>query len=251
MVVRRIGDSRIRYLPQPENRGVAAARNRGMWEARGEFIAFLDDDDEWLPGKLSLQVDLMHRSGTEVGFIYTGVETVLPGGRRQQDPARASGDIYREMLLRNIIHGGSQSVLLRRSLIADIGYFDEQLPAIEDYDYWLRISRRYKAGCVSEPLVRYYDDRPDADARRSVNQAANVSARAMFYEKHAWQMREAGVAHLFLMETARRALMPPNMDRRQARRFALQAISAAPAVFSGYRLLAKLLMPARWISPRR
>ena len=69
-----IGDGRVHYLPQPRNMGVAAARNRGMREARGEYIAFLDDDDEWLPGKLSAQVRCFDAAPPQTGIIHSWVE---------------------------------------------------------------------------------------------------------------------------------------------------------------------------------
>ena len=74
-VVLSLGDSRIRYCRQPENRGPAAARNRGMREAKGEFIAFLDSDDEWFPDKLELQVARFRELPETVGLIYTGAQT--------------------------------------------------------------------------------------------------------------------------------------------------------------------------------
>ncbi|GAA3973997.1 glycosyltransferase family A protein [Allohahella marinimesophila] len=232
-VVAAIQDPRLRYIRQPENRGVAAARNRGLREARAPFVAFLDDDDEWFPQKLALQVSLLEAAAPEVGLVYTGTETITDNGSRTIDTPSAHGDLYQELLIRNILHGAPASALMRRNVITNVGFFDETLPAIEDYDYWLRVSRYYRIECVSTPLVRYNDFREQSDGqqnqeRRSLNIQANLEARAQFYRKHGKQMRLAGVAHLFLIETARRGLVDEWQDRQAARRLSLQALFLAP-----------------------
>jgi glycosyltransferase involved in cell wall biosynthesis len=248
-VVATFADPRIRYLRQPENRGVAAARNRGLREARGHFIAFLDDDDEWLPGKLARQVALLRAAPADVGLVYTGVETVHPDGTRTVESATARGDLHRRLLVSNVIHGGGSNVMLRRQVIAAAGFFDERLPAIEDFDYWLRISREFRIEAIPDPLIRYRDDRrPEIDKaadalRRSRNAAANVAAREQFYRKHRAEMRRTGTAHLFLLETARRHLAGPLHDIGGARRLALRAACHAPLSLPTLRRLATLWAP--------
>ena len=230
-VVAEFNDPRLRYLRQPENAGVAAARNRGLREARAPLVAFLDDDDEWFPHKLALQTELFRRVPPDVGMVYTGVETVSADGSRSLMIPSARGDLYRELLVRNLLHGAPSSALIRRNVITQVGFFDEALPAIEDYDYWLRMCRRYKVDYVSEPLVRYYDPRDDskmAEARRSTNIKANLEARAQLYRKHGEQMRKEGIAHLFLVTSAKRHRTPPWNDFRGARALALQAFRLAP-----------------------
>ncbi|WP_218352376.1 glycosyltransferase family 2 protein [Alteromonas lipotrueiana] len=232
-VVAAFEDARLRYIRQPENRGVAAARNRGLREARAPFVAFLDDDDEWFAQKLELQVNLLKDASQEVGLVYTGTETVFDEGSPVKDRPSARGDLYLELLIRNILHGAPASALMRRNVITNVGFFDETLPAIEDYDYWLRVCRYYKIECISTPLVRYNDFRAQSDTkqnqeRRSLNIKANLDARAQFYKKHGKQMRLAGVAHLFLIDTARRALVDEWSDRQTARRLSLQALLLAP-----------------------
>ncbi|RUR35574.1 glycosyltransferase family 2 protein [Vreelandella populi] len=229
-VIKEYNDSRIKYIRQKENQGVAAARNRGLREAKGSFVAFLDDDDEWFPEKLSRQVELFLQSPPEVGLIYTGVETVMDEGHSEIQLPTERGNAYRILLVKNCIHGGS-STMMRRNIITNVGFFDENLLAIEDYDYWLRISRYYHFDFVEEPLVRYHDIRAistNTDVRRSRNIQANLEARDQFYMKHQAQMKKEGVAHLFLVQSANRHMASHWNDMKSARRLALQAFFYAP-----------------------
>lgn len=230
-VTESFGDLRIRYLPQPSNMGVAAARNRGMREARGDFIAFLDDDDEWLPGKLSLQVSEFDRAGSSTGLVYSGMEVVDSAGNRRIVAARRKGNILKDMLVRNQLHGGGSNVLIRSTVPHTVGYFDESLEAIEDYDYWVRICAAYEVGCVEAPLIRYYDDRTGsaaADARRSTKWLANVRAREDLFRKHHFLMRKYRVAHLYLIDSLRRVAEHPAGTRREAVILGLRIIRERP-----------------------
>lgn len=232
-------DRRIRYLRQPQNAGVAAARNRGLRESRGELIAFLDSDDEWFRQKLARQVARFRDLPSHVGLLYGGVENEDGrGGRRIQTP-RYRGNVYLELLVHNVIHGTS-GVMIRRHVVASAGFFDEGIPAIEDYDYWVRIARFFEIDYIDEPLIRYHEP-PDLE-RKSLNVRDNRDAREWLYRKHAWRMRQAGVAHLFLVTSARKALSAHQPDIRTARRLALRAVLAAPASRTALRMLARTLM---------
>lgn len=135
------------------NAGQVRARNRGIAESRGEFIAFLDSDDTWDEEKLSLQMPLFRGN---VGLVYCGIHevdtnggivaTVLP------EPG-LRGDIYRHLLVRNRMTGGS--VVVTRKALEEVGLFDESFRAAENWDLWIRISRRFAVDFVDKPLVSY------------------------------------------------------------------------------------------------
>jgi len=241
-VVRGFSDARIRFLRQSENAGVGAARNRGMREAAGQYVALLDSDDAWLPQKLERQVDRLASAPDRVALVYTGIVRVQEDGTEVATRPIDRGNVWARMLRRNVIDGTS-TVLFRRSVIDRIGFFDEGMPAIEDYDYWVRLTREYEVDVVPEPLVRYYDK---ADRPRVSRALRNVSeARDQFYSKYGNDMRRLGVAHHFLARSAYRSLLAGARDSWLARRLALQAIRAAPTSGKGYRVLLKSLLPAR------
>ncbi|MFM2041843.1 MAG: UDP-Glc:alpha-D-GlcNAc-diphosphoundecaprenol beta,3-glucosyltransferase WfaP [Pseudomonadota bacterium] len=277
-VVAGCGDRRVRHLRQPVNGGVAAARNRGLLEARGRFIALLDSDDEWLPGKLARQLAVftaaegspcppgmgppgMPPSGMPPpgmpppgmpppGMVVTGVETV--GGPRDGHdgpwiwlPER-EGWLSADLLVRNILHGAPSSALIRREVVETVGLFDPALPAIEDYDYWLRLARFFPVAAVPAVLTRYHDPDPEGTAtsamaageRRSRRFAANMAAREILFRRYAPDMERAGVDHLFLLDSAERHHKSPHGDRGAVLRLWLRAVKRRPTAAAPYgRLL--------------
>lgn len=163
-----IGDLRVRYFKNAENRGEGASRNAGIAHSTGEYIAFLDDDDMWLPEKLALQVDVLDRCPARVGAVYTGYFRVdmESGATIAAVGAEKRGDIFADLRAQNWV-GSPSAVLLRRECFDKAGLFDEKLRFGPDYDMWIRISRHYEFEVVNRPLVRYavHPDRLSADAR--------------------------------------------------------------------------------------
>ncbi len=142
---------RLRMIRQA-NRGVSAARNAGIQVASGPLIALLDSDDEWLPGKLAAQVDYFaaHPEAlicqTEEIWIRNG-KRVNPGQRHRKQ----SGMIFERSLELCLV--SPSAVMMRRSLLDEVGLFDEGLPACEDYDLWLRIAWKYPIHLIDQPLI--------------------------------------------------------------------------------------------------
>jgi glycosyltransferase involved in cell wall biosynthesis len=144
---------KIKYIKQSANTGPSAARNAGMHMAQGTYIAFLDDDDEWLPDKLSLQVPVMQQN-PDVGVVYCGCFLVDEGGAviGQIKPEKR-GYIFNDLLHKNYLI--TSAALIRKELLEKTGGFDETLSACEDWDLWIRISQRCLIEYIDKPLLRY------------------------------------------------------------------------------------------------
>jgi teichuronic acid biosynthesis glycosyltransferase TuaG len=146
---------KIRYFYQ-DNRGPAAARNRGIREARGNYIAFLDSDDLWLPDKIEKQIVLFDRS--DYAMVYCDMSHVVNGKTAYKSYLKGRGykyfgrgDIYDNLLRENFIF--TPTVIMRRCILDKIKGFDEKFRICEDYKMWLSIAREYPIGYIDEPLV--------------------------------------------------------------------------------------------------
>jgi glycosyltransferase involved in cell wall biosynthesis len=144
--------SSIKYMRQPANRGASAARNKGIDNSSGTWIAFLDSDDYWLKEKLHFQMEFLHRIPDAVACQTQ--EIWIRRGRRvnpKKIHKKPSGEIFQHSLRLCLV--SPSSVVLKRSLFDEIGLFDETLEVAEDYDLWLRISCRYPIHLIERDLV--------------------------------------------------------------------------------------------------
>jgi glycosyltransferase involved in cell wall biosynthesis len=156
-VVNSFGDPRLRYVRNEKNMGEGRSRNVGISNSTAEYIAFLDDDDEWLPEKLQLQVDLLESQPVKVGGVYTSFTAVeVPSGEiLYHRIVEKRGDVYQQMVQENVV-GTSSTVLLRRECFERVGPFDESIPYGLDYDMWIRISKEFHFECIEQSLVKYH-----------------------------------------------------------------------------------------------
>jgi glycosyltransferase involved in cell wall biosynthesis len=154
---------RLSYIYQKQS-GVSAARNRGIVESTQPWIAFLDSDDEWLAGKLSLQLvglERSHRliSHTEEVWIRNGIR-VNPKNKH----SKRGGSIFFDCL--PLCTVSPSSVLIHKDVLSDVGLFDTQLPACEDYDLWLRIALGYEFDFIERACLKKYGGHEDQLSRK-------------------------------------------------------------------------------------
>jgi len=151
------------YVRQ-ENRGVSAARNAGIAVAAGEWLAFLDSDDQWLPRKLEKQLRAL--TGSPQFKICHTDETWIRRGRRvnpMKKHAKQGGLIFARCLPLCVI--SPSSVLIHKSIFKELGTFDESLPVCEDYDMWLRICAHHPVLYLTEQLIVKYGGHDDQLSR--------------------------------------------------------------------------------------
>lgn len=175
-IVRSLTDARVHYICHPENRGLAAARNTGIRAARGEFVAFLDDDDKWQPEKLSRQLRAIEgHEAVLAGALVNGRYLKLHGR------AQISPDDLRK--------GNSGSMppsgLFARTAVMREVWFDEKLRQGEDWDAYVRLALRRPIAYINEPLVLL----SDGDHERLTNRARNLplaqlEQRMEVFKKH-------------------------------------------------------------------
>ncbi|HEY9846823.1 MAG TPA: glycosyltransferase family A protein, partial [Candidatus Caenarcaniphilales bacterium] len=150
----KLRESRLKVFSYT-NAGVSTARNRGISCATGEFIAFLDADDVWMPDKLELQLAVL-KQHPEAGVAYSWTNFIDEKGKllNRQEPVFFEGDVYPQLLVSNFLSCGSVP-LIRKQAIASTGEFDPFLKSVEDWDYWLRLAASWPFVLVTEYQTLY------------------------------------------------------------------------------------------------
>lgn len=153
-IVKAFDDPRIRYIFQP-NHGVSSARNLGIRNSEGTFLAFLDSDDEWMPAKLEKQLEALEDNP---GYMIVHTDEIwIRNGRRlnqKHKHRKYGGWVFLRCLPLCVI--SPSSILLHRKVFSDIGNFNEKLPVCEDYEMWLRMASKYPVLFLDQPLLKKY-----------------------------------------------------------------------------------------------
>ena len=176
---------RIRCIRHNENKGVSAARNTGIEAARGKYIGFLDDDDEWLPEKLLKQIQAFKEARPETGIVYTAFRRIvrdaqytIPSPRKRQ----IDGSMFKNLFWGNFIT--ASAVLIKKECFEKAGMFDEELPSFQDWDLWLRMARHYPFAYIDEPLAIQYGQEDSL----SSNSEAALPALDLIFAKYSDDM---------------------------------------------------------------
>ena len=145
----------VTYVPHEKTMGACAARNSGLARAQGNFIGFLDDDDEWLPNKIEDQLKAF--DSEDVALVYCSYLIVLDSTEKQEEHKGlfTREKVYEKLMYQNFI-GSASFPLLRTEVLRQIGGFDVEMLSSQDYDVWLRIAKDHAVNYVKEPLVLYH-----------------------------------------------------------------------------------------------
>jgi glycosyltransferase involved in cell wall biosynthesis len=156
-------DARIKLFSQ-NNSGQGAARNAGIINSKGDYVAFLDADDVWLVTKIEKQINYF-RKHEDVGMVHTyrkiaGEKGIIDYQNWQKSKIKnLNGNIYKKILAGNWIC--ASSVMIKKEVLQKLGYFDEsrKISGNEDWDMWIRTAKEYNVGYIDEPLTMYRDHR--------------------------------------------------------------------------------------------
>jgi glycosyltransferase involved in cell wall biosynthesis len=189
-----VADPRVRIIRHDSPRGVSASRNHGAAEARGEWVAFVDDDDLWAPEKLSRQVEACTVTGRT--WVYTGSVNIdeqvrIVGG----NPPASPEDVSRLIARQNVIPGGGSNVIVRRDEFERVGPFDLRLKNTEDWELWIRLAERGPPAWVPRPLMAYRVHTGNA----SLDVAAILEGVTLIEQRHG-TTADHGVIHRWLGE---------------------------------------------------
>lgn len=150
-IAKQFSDSRIRYVRHEENKGVCAARNTGITEAIGDYLCFLDDDDEWRERKVESQMEVLAENPS-VGLVYTGTQYVGDSLELLSvTKPTQQGNVSRELLLEDFVP--FSTILVKREVIEIAGMLDTNLTNWEDWEWCVRLSKQTELGYVEQPLV--------------------------------------------------------------------------------------------------
>ena len=160
-------DTRIRYFRNEKNLGAAESRNVGAELASGNYLAFQDSDDEWLPDKLMVLYEILKKDESGAGAIYHEMQEI--GGKEEIIPSRGipadvkQGDIFSFMLLYPLI--GIPATMMKKEIFQEIGGFNSKLGSLEDYEFFLRIAKKHNILFVPQPFIKIYDSADSVNKR--------------------------------------------------------------------------------------
>lgn len=152
-------DNRVKYIWQENSGGPASPKNKGIKASKGEYIAFLDDDDEWFPEKIEKQLEIFENSKDKnIGIVACNALDVFEDSKtiKEYKIKETKEEKYLPMILNGCLIHSSSSVVVKKNIFKKVGYFDKKLKTADDYDMWIKILSKYNFDFYPHPLFKYY-----------------------------------------------------------------------------------------------
>lgn len=240
-VVSSFTDTRIRYHQHNTNRGGSDARNTGIRNSKGQFIAFLDSDDKWLEDKLYQQVMTMKEAPSKVGLVYTGMVHVRKNKARRKVKPIHEGDITKELIVKNSV-GSCSCVLVRKKVFERVGYFDTNMPSRQDIDMWFRISKHYDIVYIEKCSSIIFKEKNRS--RISTNKDARCRGYLRFYNKHKDVISKSNKYSKYMNKLG--LMIGSCTSKKKSERVCYKkSISSSPFAAKAYLLLLLSFLPSR------
>jgi glycosyltransferase involved in cell wall biosynthesis len=229
---------RVRYIYQ-ENQGPSAARNNGIREVTGDWIAFLDADDRWLPEKIELQVKAAEQDA-KVALVYTAVSAILPDGRRVEVAAHDPRRLWPRLRYTNCVTGSCSATLIRRDVLVAEGGFDESIRGSEDWDLWVRLARKHRFAAVTAPVthIQVWADGSSYNHERMMPNTLKILNKTLVCDLHGWR-RAFWRRRIWSAELFKTAISARSQGPRQERAMLLESLREWPS--PGF-------LPKRWVA---
>lgn len=236
----------IRYIYQ-ENKGRSEARNAGIRAARAEYVAFLDDDDTWLEGKLSKQVVFLD-SHPEAGLVHALSEVVDENGTILGKETAKRLNFYKRAIKIGYTYEGMSrlcivflsAVMLRKECFSQVGFFDGNIPAFEDWDFYLRFALKYKMSLIPEILVKYKLHKKNTSSDEFIRGRIQTALKHLAMVSSLSCCRKAAVSFNFYMQLAETYYIA--RQYRNFRHYIFKAIKLRPLLLSRFIVTAHLLI---------
>ncbi len=241
-----IESHQITYIYK-ENGGACSARNVGIRVSRGEYIAFLDCDDLWLPKKLEISIDLLD-SHPEIGFVYSRAIIIDKKGDNlwfSKERCYSGENALEKLIFRNFIR--SSSPVVRKECFKKVGLFDETIFHPADRDMWLRISEYFPIKYINIPLIKYRVGEWSYFERNiELAKAESLKVLEKTFERHKFPKRVKGraIAYIYLNSSL---AYSRKLELQKAKKEILTALRIYPFCVKSYIILFLLYLVGRYM----
>ena len=231
-VIKKLQDTRIKYIRHKHNFGVSVARNTGIKASKGKYIAFLDDDDEWLPEKLEKQVEIIKKSSEKVCGIYSNFFIIDNFKKKTTDINPKikvkRGNLFKQFALGNPIH--TSTVFIKKKCIKEIGLFDETISYMEDRDLWIRLAAKWDFEYIDQPLIKILVHQKPKLSENIENQ---IKGRKKIIERYDYLFKKYKKAHskLYLLQGAQYCQIK---NMKEGRKNLINGIKIYPFNYNAY-----------------